>query len=178
MERRAAIATLLSLGLTVATTPRLIYAEEEIKEAETSPPFEQTSLIPFSSLENLPDSPLEAAQKLVLERGPIYYPEAPIKHPLRSFIQAEVAVRIEDIALRYNEDPEKLKRIAWCESQHYPNSVRSGGRIDNPSGTWQYLEGTFKRFLGIDVDYRRDLDVETLLFIYSYRLSPREWSCY
>lgn len=183
MERRIAIATLLSLGLTAASKPLITHAEEHTEEPETVQVFEQTSLIPFAHLADLPDSPLAAAQTLVLQRAPIYYPPIPYNHPLRSAIQAEVQVRLEDIADRYQEDPDQLKRIAWCESKYLPNSVnlnykvQTAGRVDHPTGTWQYLESTFKRFLGIAVDYRRDLDVETLLFIHSYKLSPGEWSC-
>lgn len=175
MERRKAIATLLSLGLAAETNRKVAKAEEpEIIEVS-----EKTSLIPFARLEALPDSPLEAAQKLILQRPPIYYPE----YLLKSAIQTEVEARIQDIAYRYGEDPNKLKRIAWCESRYLPNSVnlgygvRSTKGIDYPTGTWQYLLGTFTRFLRMDVDYRRDLDVETLLFVHSYRLSPGEWTC-
>lgn len=181
MERRKALIQFTAWGLNTAaslTLPFTTRANEEVAEESTS-----SSIIPLAKLEDLPDHPLEAAQTLVFQRSPIYYPEVSTNHPLRSAIQSEVETRLEHIAARYNFDPRQLKRIAWCESGFYPNSINwnysviTQNQRDNPTGTWQFLKSTFFRFLGLNTDYRRDLDVETLVFIYAHRLSPREWSC-
>ncbi len=188
MNRREAIATLSGLGLSTTTQlPQIAHAQEipieeplpfpeEIVVAPPQP--EQTSLIPFTELEKLPDNPLEAARYLVSTRPPILYPETQFGTPLMNHITSEVRVRLEHLAQRFQYNLNDLLRVGFCESRLYPNSINfSAWGYDKPSGTYQFKLQTFVGYLGIAADYRKDLDVEALLFMHAYRISPGEWEC-
>lgn len=174
MQRREAIQRLIVIGATAGLV------SGEVKPSYAGGEDSDSPFINFSPLESLPDDPLAAAHVLANSREPILYPEVPSGHPFRKLIAAQVRVRLADIAKRYGIDKTGLLRVSGCEATDYPNSVNYNFRgPDKPTGLWQFLNQTFRFYSGFacDADFRKDLDVSTLVYIYASGISPKEWAC-